>query len=207
MLITNWKLLESIETSITEYNNQFWREEDSPLKLDGIDYAEDWESADVPEETLRKLKSLRISLIAKDTSDEQLNDIIHQLSKMLDNMNLTSFSFSLSSKGNETSDVDLSFLEHLNEDIKNFSLTGINLSKESPELFSKFQNLSYFSLQKCNISNPEILSKINPVVFISLERNVIKPEHYEQAIKLIKNSNARVEFSDKKLKTFTRSLL
>lgn len=206
MRITNWKLLESIETAITEYNNQLWREEDKNLKLDGLEYDDDWESAEVPTETLKKLKTLRISLIAKDTSPEELEDIINQLSRILDEMDLTLFNFSMNSRGNQTSNVNLSFLDHLNENVKNFSLTGVDLSQETSSLFTRFKSLDYFSLQKCNISNPSIISEINPDVIVSLERNTIAPEHYKKALELIKTSRGRVKFSDRELKTITRNI-
>lgn len=206
MLITNWNLLESIEASIMDYNNQLWREDDKHLRLDGLEYAEDWESAEVPVETLRKLKTLRISLIVKNTNDEELIDITNQLSKLLDNMKLILFSFSMNSKGNQASKVDLSFLEHLNEDVKIFSLTGVDLSKEHSELFSRFQNLHHCNLQKCNISNPTIISDIPQDTFISLERNKIDPLYYSHAIELIKKKNGRVVFSDENLQTITRNL-
>ena len=206
MRITNWKLLESIETAITEYNNQLWREEDKNLKLDGLEYDDDWESAEVPTEILKKLKTLRISLIAKDTSPEELEDIINQLSRILDEMDLTLFNFSMNSRGNQTSNVNLSFLDHLNEKVKNFSLTGVDLSQETSSLFTRFKSLDYFSLQKCNISNPSIISEINPDVIVSLERNTIAPEHYKKALELIKTSRGRVKFSDRELQTITRNI-
>ncbi len=206
MKITNWKLLESIETAITEYNNQLWREEDKNLKLDGLEYDDDWESAEVPTEILKKLKTLRISLIAKDTSPEELEDIINQLSRILDEMDLTLFNFSMNSRGNQTSNVNLSFLDHLNENVKNFSLTGVDLSQETSSLFTRFKSLDYFSLQKCNISNPSIISEINPDVIVSLERNTIAPEHYKKALELIKTSRGRVKFSDRELQTITRNI-
>lgn len=206
MRITNWKLLESIETAITEYNNQLWREEDKNLKLDGLEYDDDWESAEVPTEILKKLKNLRVSLIAKDTSPEELEDIINQLSRILDEMDLTLFNFSMNSRGNQTSNVNLSFLDHLNENVKNFSLTGVDLSQETSSLFTRFKSLDYFSLQKCNISNPSIISEINPDVIVSLERNTIAPEHYKKALELIKTSRGRVKFSDRELQTITRNI-
>lgn len=206
MRITNWKLLESIETAITEYNNQLWREEDKNLKLDGLEYDDDWESAEVPTEILKKLKTLRISLIAKDTSPEELEDIINQLSRILDEMDLTLFNFSMNSRGNQTSNVNLSFLDHLNENVKNFSLTGVDLSQETSSLFTRFKSLDYFSLQKCNISNPSIISEINPDVIVSLERNTIAPEHYKKALELIKTSRGRVKFSNRELQTITRNI-
>ena len=206
MRITNWKLLESIETAITEYNNQLWRKEDKNLKLDGLEYDDDWESAEVPTEILKKLKTLRISLIAKDTSPEELEDIINQLSRILDEMDLTLFNFSMNSRGNQTSNVNLSFLDHLNENVKNFSLTGVDLSQETSSLFTRFKSLDYFSLQKCNISNPSIISEINPDVIVSLERNTIAPEHYKKALELIKTSRGRVKFSNRELQTITRNI-
>ena len=60
MIIKNYKLLDCIENSITEYNNQFWQEEDEDKKIDynSITYSEDNESADIPDEILKKLEIL-----------------------------------------------------------------------------------------------------------------------------------------------------
>ena len=121
-------------------------------------------------------------------------------------MDLTLFNFSMNSRGNQTSNVNLSFLDHLNENVKNFSLTGVDLSQETSSLFTRFKSLNYFSLQKCNISNPSIISEINPDVIVSLERNTIAPEHYKKALELIKTSRGRVKFSDRELKTITRNI-
>lgn len=85
MTIDNWRLLESIEQSISEYNNQFWREEDEDKKIDysSIEYSEDGESANIPEEILSKLERLSISLISRDVGEKEIQDITKQLSQML----------------------------------------------------------------------------------------------------------------------------
>ena len=89
MIIRNWRLLECIETAITEYNNTLWREEDKDKKIDGssIQYSDDWLSANIPEEILGKLESLRISLVSRDIGEQELQDIKEQLSQILDVMN------------------------------------------------------------------------------------------------------------------------
>ncbi len=206
MIISNWRLLESIEHSISEYNSQFWREEDKNKKIDYnfIEYSEDGLSANIPEEILSKLERLMICLRARDVGEEEIQDITKQLSQMLDVMKLKSFSFFMQAKDPQYSHLDISFLEHLNDDIENISMTGIDLSKEKPSRFEKFKNLNYFSLQKCNISDPKIISEIKPEVFISLERNEIAPEYYEDALKLIQSSNGRIKFSVKELETMAQ---
>ncbi len=206
MIIDNWRLLESIEQSISEYNNQFWREEDEDKKIDysSIEYSEDGESANIPEEILSKLERLSISLISRDVGEKEIQDITKQLSQMLDVMKLKLFSFSMQARGPQYSHLDISFLEHLNDDIENISITGIDLSQEEPAKFERFKNLKYFSLQKCNISDPKIISEIKPEVFISLERNEISPEYYKDALKLIQSSNGRIKFSVKELKTMAQ---
>lgn len=206
MIIDNWRLLESIEQSISEYNNQFWREEDEDKKIDysSIEYSEDGESANIPEEILSKLERLSISLISRDIGEKEIQDITKQLSQMLDVMKLKLFSFSMQARGPQYSHLDISFLEHLNNDIENISITGIDLSQEEPTKFERFKNLEYFSLQKCNISDPKIISAIKPEVFISLERNGIAPEYYKDALKLIQSSNGRIKFSVKELETMAQ---
>lgn len=206
MIIENWSLLESIEKSIIEYNERFWSEEDKDKKIDreSIEYSEDGLSADIPEEILSKLETLRISLISRDVGEEELQSITKQLSRILETMNLKLFSFSMKAKGPQYSNLDISFLEHLNKNVENLSLSGIDLSHQSPHIFEKFKDLHYFSLQKCNITNPNIISRINPEVFVSLEGNEIAPKYFEDALKLIKDSNGRVKFSVKKLKTMAQ---
>lgn len=206
MVIDNWRLLESIEQSISEYNNQFWSEEDKDKKIDygSIEYSEDGLSATIPEEILSKLDTLRISLIARDISEEEMQNITEQLSKILNVMHLKLFSFSMQARGPQYSNLDISFLENLNNDIENLSLSGIDLSQQDPKIFEKFKDLHYLGLQKCNITNPNIISRINPEVFVSLERNEIAPEHFEEALKLIQASNGRIKFSVKELETMAQ---
>lgn len=206
MIIRNWRLLECIETAITEYNNQLWREEDEEKKIDysSIEYSEDGESANIPEEILGKLESLRISWVSRDIGEQELQDIKEQLSQILDVMKLKLFSFAMQARGPQYSQLDISFLDHLNENIENIAITGIDLSQEAPDRFERFKNLKYFSLQKCNISDPKIISEIKPEVFVSLERNEIAPEHYEDALKLIQSSNGRIKFSVKQLEMMSQ---
>lgn len=209
MIIRNWRLLECIETSITEYDNQLWREEDNDKKIDysSIEYSDDGESANIPEEILGKLESLRISWVARDIGEQELQDIKEQLSQILDVMKLKHFSFAMQARGSQYSQLDISFLDHLNENIENIAITGIDLSQEEPNRFARFKNLKYFRLQKCNISDPKIISEIKPEVFISLKRNEIAPEHYEDALKLIQSSNGRIKFSVKQLEIMSQIYL
>lgn len=206
MIIRNWRLLECIETSIIEYNNQFWREEDNDKKIDysSIEYSDDGESTNIPEEILGKLESLRISWAARDIGEQELQDIKEQLSQILDVMKLKFFSFAMNARGSQYSQLDISFLDHLNENIENIVITGIDLSQEEPNRFERFKNLKYFGLQKCNISDPKIISEIKPEVLISLERNEIAPEYYQDALKLIQSSNGRIKFSVKQLEIMSQ---
>ena len=74
MIIENLRLIECIESSIMEYNNQFYKKEDEDKKIDlnCIEYSEDEESANIPEEILKKLETLRIALPTKNISKEEL---------------------------------------------------------------------------------------------------------------------------------------
>lgn len=201
MIIKNYKLLDCIENAITEYNNQFWRKEDDDKKIDynSITYLEDDESADIPDEILRKIDKLRISLRFRDFDEDELKDFNSELSRLLDTMNLKVFDFSIREKGMKYFDYDISFLNHINQDVENLAITGVDLSKEKSERFDKFKNLKFFGLRNCNISNPTIISSINPEVIISLEGNDIAPEYYKDALKLIQSSNGKIKFSVQEL--------
>lgn len=205
MKIENSRLIECIESSIQDYNNQFYKQEDEnkQINFNSIKYSEYDESANIPEEILNKLETLRISLPARNISKEELDAIIKQLSDILDITKLKAFSFSIMNKGQRFENLDMSFLEHLNEDIENLSISGIDLSQETSNIFEKFKNLKYLNLRKCNITNPQIISKINPETFVKLEQNKIAPEYYFDAISLIKKSNGRVNFDDKNLEKIT----
>lgn len=202
MIIENLRLVECIESSILEYNNQFYKQEDENKKIDlnCIEYLEDGESANIPDDVLKKLENLSIKLPAKSIGKEELDAIIKQVSDILNKTNLKAFSFSMMNKGQQFSNLNMSFLKHLNEDLENLSISGIDLSQETSNLFEKFKNLRYLNLRKCNITNPQIISKTNPETFVKLEQNEIAPEYYFDAISLIKKSNGRINFSDQSLK-------
>lgn len=209
MIIKNWDLLQSIEMMIIEYNKQFWSEESKDKRIDrnDIEYSEDDESANVPEALLSKLDKFQISLSSRQVKDDELQDIISQLYQMLDIMKLKVFSFSINSKGNQYREVDMSFLEHLNDDVENLQISGVDLSQESPLIFGRFKNLRFCSLEKCNISDPAIVSEIKKETIISLKRNEIAPEHYKDAIELMQKSNGNLEISTKELKTVSQIYL
>lgn len=199
MLIKNWELLESIENAISEYNNELWRKEDQDKKLPYFEYEEDGESANVSEEILSKIKNLNVKVRSDQVDKDEMKYILNELSQMLDVMNLTSFRFSTLSRGKQFTQIDLSLLKHLNDDIENVAITGVDFSKEKPSILKRFKNVSRFSLQKCNISDPRIISELNPEILISLEQNEIAPEHYKDALQLIQRSNGRIRFTDTEL--------
>lgn len=116
MKIENSRLIECIDSSIQDYNNQFYKQEDENKKIDSnsIEYSEYNEIANIPEEILNKLETLRISLPARNISKEELDAIIKQLSDILDITKLKAFSFSVMNKGQRFENLDMSFLEHLN---------------------------------------------------------------------------------------------
>lgn len=203
MIIKNEKLINCIENAILNHDNQFWREEDTDKKIDfsSIKLLEDGESVDIPEDILRKLEKLRVTLYSKDIEGDELQDIISELSQMLDIMNLKSFSFSVIAKGNQYTKADISFLEHLNDSVETLEINGVDLSQEKPSRFERFKNLRFCSLEKCNISDPTIISEIKEDTIISLRRNEIAPEYYEDAIKLIQSSGGKIDFSVKELET------
>lgn len=149
MKIENSRLIECIDSSIQDYNNQFYKQEDENKKIDSnsIEYSEYNEIANIPEEILNKLETLRISLPARNISKEELDAIIKQLSDILDITKLKAFSFSVMNKGQRFENLDMSFLEHLNEDLENLSISGIDLSQETSNIFEKFKIFKFTKMQ------------------------------------------------------------
>ena len=203
MIIDNYKIIEAIEKGINDYNQQFYREEDKYKGIDWnqIEYLEDGLAIDIPEEILAKIQHLGIAVASDEMSEERLKSTINTLSELLKTMNLISFRFTIAARGLNYRKVDMSFLENLNSDISGIFLTGIDLSEYDSSLFEKFKDLNNLNLNKCNITDPEIISKVNPKTFINIERNKIAPEHFAEAIKLIENSNGRLTFQDDDLET------
>ena len=207
MIIKNYKLLECIESAITEYNNQFWKEEDEDKKIDlnSIKFAEDYESADVPKDVINRIDKLRVPFKLSDFDENELRDFNLELSKLLDNMHLKLFAFSVLTRGMKPCEYDISFLEHLNQDVENLDIAGVDLSNETSHRFQKYNNLKYLCLRSCNISNPAIISEINPKVLISIEGNNIAPEYYKDALNIIQKSNGKIRFSDRELKVMAEA--
>ena len=210
MIIKNYKLLDCIENAITEYDNQLYNQleekeyEDKKIDFNSIAYSEDGESADIPDEILRKIDKLRIPLKFSDFDKDELKDFNSELCKLLDIMNLKVFNFSIRGKGTKFFDYDISFLNHINQDIENLSIIGVDLSSVQSERFKKFKNLKSFGLRNCNISNPNIISSISPEVLISLEGNDIAPEYYNDALKLIQIFNGKIKFTVQELETMAQ---
>ena len=193
MRITSYELSEILNSAISEYNQQFYGEEYEEKKIPLIE-----DDGEISEENLEKIKKLRITIIPERLTEEEVKNFNTELKNILGKMSLQVFTVNvLSSKLPTEYDVD--FLNNVNKDVENLQLIGIDLSSKGPELFDKFDNLKILVLDKCNISNPEIISNLNENVRASVKRNKINPQYYKKMVDIMEKHNGKIETTDKEL--------
>lgn len=192
MQIKNLSLQEAIYSSLLDHDNQHFDEPDNRIDFSGITEYED-DSMEFPDDELRKLENFRMTFNTKYFSEEELQNTIEELKKVLSILHLEYFSIQPLSKAGPVN-IDLSFLKSLNTDIENIFLTNVDLSNEIPEIFDRFDSLKQLMLEKCNISDPELVKNVSKDTRISLCRNYISPEHFEKAVSIAEASNAGISF-------------
>ena len=203
MIIKNGIIASNIMTALLDHDNRFFDESTERIDFSNVIEHDD-ESLELPDETLNKIRNLRVNISTRNTSQEEINDALDALGKVLDVMHLEYIHISPIGKGAPIP-IDLSCLKHLNTDIENISLRNVDLSQEKPEMFDRFDSLKYVSLEKCNISNPAIVSTLGKKVRVSLKENSIAPEYFMDTVKLIQNSEAGFVFSGVELETIANA--
>ncbi len=203
MIIKNGIIASNIMTALLDHDNRFFDESTDRIDFSNVIEHDD-ESLELPDETLNKIRNLRVNISTRNTSQEEINDALDALGKVLDVMHLEYIHISPIGKGAPIP-IDLSCLKHLNTDIENISLRNVDLSQEKPEMFDRFDSLKYVSLEKCNISNPAIVSTLGKKVRVSLKENSIAPEYFMDTVKLIQNSEAGFVFSGVELETIANA--
>lgn len=151
MILKNDCLIRNLNKVIHEMN------EDS--LEDRIELIEE-EKPEISREDLLKIKKLPIELNLAEFSTDKLQEMMQELSKLLEEMHLDGFYFMVENGMTEQSSVkmDTAFIHSLNNDIKQIFIRGVDFSKEKPELFSRFHQISVLGLCHANIANMEIFS-------------------------------------------------
>ena len=198
MIIKNFEIQNAILSAISKYNEQF-KLTDSDKMLPGIvvDYGK---PIDVPEDTIKALKSFALSFYPRGYEKEYIDEILMELSSILEGMNLDSFLLNIINRPGKEIQVDTSFINHINGNIKDIEIQGIDLSSlEDSKMLDRFTELDYLRLRRCNICNPNIISNIKSSTRIALEENQISQEYYEDTYKMIARFNGHISFSNKRL--------
>lgn len=191
MRITNDVLIDCLNSAIMDYNQDFYKEEDKDKQLPLID-------EEITDDDLKKLKKFRVVVNIGNLTVEEQQEFNKKLKELLKEMELDVFAINvLNSRDRKNpSNFDISFLEDLNGNVSNMQLRGIDLSKQNEELFEKFTNLQILSLEKCNISNPNLINNLDSTTRVYLKNNNIFPEYYQDMLKLMDKHNGQIEVSD-----------
>ena len=202
MKINSCELISSLNSALTEYNTQFYDngeiqlpliEDDGEIQLPLIE-----DDGEISDENLAKIQKISVVLNTRSLTQEEVSSFNQELQAILSKMNLKVFMITVLGKKSPVK-FDTSFLDALNENVENIQLRGIDLSEKDAKTFSKFKGLKRLSLDKCNITNPNIISELNENVSISIKGNQIDPKNFEQMIKLLIKHNGRIETGNNKL--------
>lgn len=193
MIIKNPILADAVETCIFDYNNRHFDEPEYDIDFSRVIKNDD-ESLDVADDILNSIDNFRMSINTRYLSQEEIGDVVEELKTVLKAMHLQFFHIQPLSKTG-TVPLDLSFLNSLNTDIESISLTNVDLSNASNEIFDRFDSLKQLMLEKCDITDPEIISKVSKDTRISLARNNIAPENFNKAVKFAEESKAGITYS------------
>lgn len=191
MKINSCELISSLNSALTEYNTQFY--DNGEIQLPLIE-----DDGEISDENLAKIQKISVVLNTRSLTQEEVSSFNQELQAILSKMNLKVFMINVSGKKSPVK-FDTSFLDALNENAENIQLRGIDLSEKDAKTFSKFKGLKRLSLDKCNITNPNIISELNENVSISIKGNQIDPKSFEQMIKLLIKHNGRIETGNNKL--------
>lgn len=155
------------------------------------------EKPEISREDLLKIKKLPIELNLAEFSTDKLQEMMQELSKLLEEMHLDGFYFMVENGMTEQSSVkmDTAFIHSLNNDIKQIFIQGVDFSKEKPELFSKFHQISVLGLCHANIANMEIFSQLESNVGIDVSGNPVENDINEEMVAEIEKHNGRFSFS------------
>lgn len=192
MQIKSLSLQEAIYSSLLDHDNQHFDEPDNRIDFSNVAEKEDG-LMEFPDEEMRKLENFRMTINTRHFSEEEIQDTVEELKKVLSILHLDYFSIQPLSKTGPVN-IDLSFLKSLNTDIENIFLTNVDLSNAKPEIFDRFDSLKQLMLERCNISDPEIIANVSKDTRISLCRNSIAPEHFEKAVNLAEDSIGGISF-------------
>ena len=191
MLIKNGYIKNAINYAIKAHNDFYLKDGETSIPM--IDDS----TQEVPDEILSRLKNFRLNLDLNLISQKDIGIVLKDLSDVLKKMNLNSFGLSIDNPNNKESIItDTSFIDSLNDTISSIQISGIDFSKENPEIFSKFTNLAALGLENANLTDLSIFSGVGENVGIDVSYNPLEQSYSNEIVKEIRRHNGRFEFSD-----------
>lgn len=166
-------------------------------KSDGIEFDNiiNQDTGEINENELSKIKYFGFQTNFE--SDEKLEKELEELASLLDTMKLKEFEIGICySTDRQPRKTNFNLVNSLNEDIESIVIYGIDLSMQNSETFSKFNRLKRISLHNTNLSNLEIVSKLNSNVKLSIYDNPIEKNISEDTIRILKKYKSLINFSN-----------
>ena len=139
--IKNSQLSSAIDNAIIEYNNQFYREEDSDKLLDYYD-----EENGISEETLKRLPNLRLQIQSfEKLSEDKQEELREEIKLIVGKMSLDYLAVNFTSRDKRAfceKDLVRSLIENLN--LTGLEIAGVDLGDIASDFLSNQSNPAIF---------------------------------------------------------------
>ena len=197
------EVIDLLNASISEYDNQFWEAKDEDKKLGYYD-----EEYGIDETRLSDMKKFNIVLKNFDLSDNQ-KDIMDDIETLFKYMEPTALIIQLVQR-NGVSDAKEYVEKILNctgTQLTNLNLSGIDLSCADEHLFEPFENLKFLTVRKCNITNPKILDAVPLDTNIEMVvNNDLQSDKENEFIDKISERKGKLKIISKNLNLITEAV-
>lgn len=185
MILNNKSVIERINQAII-FHNEDSKDEQINLVTNG----------EIKDEDLKKIKLLHIDI--GDISKEEINPFFEELGNVLEIMKLKGL-YIYSNNENIAFDVDMTFLEKVNRELKDLQISNIDLSNVDENVFNQFENLKVLILENNNIRDLEMLSKLNEELAVDMGNNPMNNVSISEVVNEIKIHKGRLAFNGHQL--------
>ena len=181
MIINNKSVIERINNAIISYNKES-KDEKINLITNG----------EIKDEDLKKIKLLYIDI--GDISKEEINSFFEELGNVLEVMKLKGL-YIYAHNENVVSDVNMTFLSRVNRELKDLQISNVDLSNVDVNVFNQFENLRVLILDKNNINDFEMISKLNEGLTVDVGNNPMSNVSISDVENQIKSHKGRLAFN------------
>lgn len=202
--IETGELIDMIDTAITDYNNQFWADEDFEKQIPYYD-----EENGISEETLSKLTRLKLPIRGLENYTPEERELLKtEILKIASHMSLDFLAVSFWSK-NEKFAKESEFLKELLEQTKpaRIEIRGIDLSSIDSSFFPNPEGLKALNISACNISEPIFLQTIPQNTSINITTNSnLDMVNIESFIEEVVSRNGKLTIGNKEFSPLVESI-